>query len=118
MIADTFYPKFTITITNLVCFMREKKQSCSGVLHPPRHQGITLGLQEDYSSHESPSCNRFWLWQKPMCPYLFCIIFCLDSEHVGMEECFLPKNLVCSCYICVVFKNYFSRLCFFCCSYY
>ena len=25
MIADIFYPKFTITITNLVCFIQKKK---------------------------------------------------------------------------------------------
>ena len=60
MNADIFYPIFTITVTNLVCFIRKKKQSCSGVLHPLLHQVSALGLQEAYSSRETPSCNRSW----------------------------------------------------------
>ena len=68
MIADIFYPIFTLTITVLACFIREKKlfevfaptpsTSCR------RGPGVTA----------PPSCNRFWLCQKPMRPYFFCII--------------------------------------------
>ena len=49
MIADTFYPKFTITITNLACFIRKKKAKLFGVFVPtpsPRHHpGPPEGLQ-------------------------------------------------------------------------
>ena len=31
MIADIFYPIFTLTITILACCIRKKKQSCSGI---------------------------------------------------------------------------------------
>ena len=40
MIADIFYPIFTITITNLVCFIRKKKTKFFGGFAPtpsPRH---------------------------------------------------------------------------------
>ena len=46
MIANIFYSIFTLTITVLACFMREK---LFGFLHPRLHQGIALnplgGLQ-------------------------------------------------------------------------
>ena len=42
MIADIFYPIFTLTITILACFIRKKKENCSGDLHPNVHQGIAL----------------------------------------------------------------------------
>ena len=61
MIADIFYLIFTITVTNLVCFIRKKNKVVRGVLHPLLHQVFALGLQEAYSSREIPSCDRSWL---------------------------------------------------------
>ena len=78
MIADIFYPIFTLTITILTCFIRKKKENCSGDLHPHVHQGIALDSIEGgggaYSSPRTPSFNHFWLFQEPMRPYFFCIL--------------------------------------------
>ena len=41
MIADIFYPIFTLKITVLVCFI-QKKLNCSGLLYPLLHQDIAL----------------------------------------------------------------------------
>ena len=63
VIADIFYPIFTLTITVLVFFIpKEKIKEIGGFAY---HQGISL---------DHPSCNRFWLWEKPVHPYFFCII--------------------------------------------
>ena len=70
MIADNFYPMFTLTI--LTCFVRKK--NCLGALHPCLHQGITMDPLVACSSHQTTSCNLFWLCQKPMRPYFSCII--------------------------------------------
>ena len=80
MIADIFYPIFTLMITILACFIRKKKENCSGDLHPHVHQGIALDSMEGgrrgaYSSPRTPQLlNRFWLFQEPMRPYFFCLI--------------------------------------------
>ena len=71
MIADIFYPILTLMITVLVYFIWQKK--CLEALHPCLHQGITLALLGAYNSPQTPSCNCFWLCQKPMHPYFFCI---------------------------------------------
>ena len=39
MIADIFYPKFSLRIIALACFI-QKIQNCLGVSHPHLHQGI------------------------------------------------------------------------------
>ena len=72
MIADIFYPISTLTITVLAYFIRKKK--CLGALHSRLHQGTTLDPLGAYNSPQTPSCNCFWLCQKPMHPYFFCII--------------------------------------------
>ena len=77
MIADIFYPIFTLTITILACFIRKKRKIVQGICTV--HQGITLDSIEGkgwgaYSSPWTPSFNRFWLFQEPMHPYFFCII--------------------------------------------
>ena len=46
MIADIFYPIFTLTITVTACFIQKKKnQNCLRVLHPHFHQGNALDPQ-------------------------------------------------------------------------
>ena len=67
MIADISYPILTLTITILVYFIREKNYS--GALHPHLNQGIPQGPLGAYSSPQTPSCNHFWLCQKPMHPF-------------------------------------------------
>ena len=76
MFADIFYPIFTLMITVLVCFIwkKTKKQNCLGVSHPFLNQDIPLTPRGAYNSPQTPSCNRFWLCQKPMRPYFFCTI--------------------------------------------
>ena len=77
MITDTFYPIFTLTITVLACFIQKKqKQKKNWGLHP--HQGISLDPLRGLQLPQIPSCNCFWLCQKPVHPYFFCIIPC---EH-------------------------------------
>ena len=78
MIADIFYPIFILTTTILVCFIRKK--NCLGGFAPtssPRYCPGSPGGRGAYSSPPpDPSCNCFWLCQKPMQPYFFCIIPC------------------------------------------
>ena len=48
MIADIFYPIFTITVTNLVCFIRKKTKLFGGFAPTPsprHHPGSPAGLQ-------------------------------------------------------------------------
>ena len=80
MIADIFYPIFTLMITILACFIRKKKgklfwgfaPSCSPRYCPGLHGGGGRGA---YSSPQTPQLlNRFWLFQEPMRPYFFCLI--------------------------------------------
>ena len=73
MIADIFYPIFTLTITVLACFIQK---NCLGLLPSPRH---CPGPLEVLQLPQTPSCNRFWLGQKLMRPYFFCIIPWLRS---------------------------------------
>ena len=37
-------------------------------------------------------------------------VFFLDAEHVEMGGILSPQNVVCLFILCVVFKNYFTRL--------
>ena len=67
MIADISYPILTLTITILAYFIREKNYSRA--LHPHLNQGITQGPLGAYSSPQTPSCNHFWLCQKPVHPF-------------------------------------------------
>ena len=69
MIADIFYPIFTLTITVLACFT-QKKQSYSGVSQPRLHQGIALDPFGSLQLPQTPCYNH------PMRPYFFCIIPC------------------------------------------
>ena len=65
MIADIFYPIFTLTIIVLACFIRKKK-----IVRGFRTHAFTKALRWTpwvaYNSSQTPSCNRFWLYQKPM----------------------------------------------------
>ena len=71
MIADIFYPILILTITVLGGFIRKKIvhrfythafTSC----RPGPSAGVT-------ASPQTPSYNHFWLCQKPMHPYFFCM---------------------------------------------
>ena len=69
MIADIFYPIFTITI--LACFTWKKNVWGFTPMPSLRHRpGPPGGL----TAPPNPNCNCFWCCQKLMCPYFFCII--------------------------------------------
>ena len=77
MIADIFYPIFTLTITILACFIRKKKENCLGDLHPHVHQGIALdsmegGRGEGLTAHPGrPASQSFLAFPKTNAPIFF-----------------------------------------------
>ena len=89
MIADIFYPIFTLTITVLACFVQKLVWGFC------LHQGITVDLLEGLQLPQTPSCNRFWFGQKPMRLYFFCIIPWLDEYK---------------CYLLLVISEWFLYL--------
>ena len=82
MIADIFYPIFTLTITILVCFSH-KKATLLGVLHPCLHQGITLDTPD-------PQLQSFLALPKTDAPIFLCIIPCHVAVMVHFAGQFLP----------------------------
>ena len=70
MVADIFYPIFTLTITILACFTRKQVKLFRGFSPTlsPRHRPRPPGGA--YSSPQSPSFNRFWL-SKNRCAHIF-----------------------------------------------
>ena len=80
MITDTFYHILTLTITVLACFIWKKSGIFFGVCTQ------TFNKASSWTPQTS-GCNCFWLHQKPMCPYFFCIIPCLCM--IFWEKCFL-----------------------------
>ena len=100
MIADIFYPIFTLRITALVCFIQKKKtqtNNCLSALHPRLQQGITLDSLGSLQLPLDPELQSYliWLLQKPMHPYFFCIIPCMYMcmyvyVYVCMYICYAP----------------------------
>ena len=102
MIAGIFYPIFTLTITVLACFIQKKKivqrfvpmPSPGHRPRPPGGRGVTAPLQ-------TLSCSCFWLFQKLMRPYFFCIIpvmfncsfslFSLNTFTILFQYCCLQQ---------------------------
>ena len=85
MIADISYPIFTITITNLVCFMREKPKLI-GDLAPtlsPRHQ---LGPPGGLQLPQDPQLQPFLGLTKTDAP----ISFLYYSLYVEMNFDYFP----------------------------
>ena len=70
-IADIFYPIFILTITILACFIRKKKQSCSGDLHPHVHQGIDLDPMECLQLDPDPQLQSFLAFPRTDAPISF-----------------------------------------------
>ena len=70
MIADIFYPVFNLTIAILACFIRKKKQNCSGDLHPHVHQGIALDPLGAYNSPD-PQLSLFLALPRTDVPIFF-----------------------------------------------
>ena len=68
MIANIFYPIFTLTITGLACFMRKK---LFGFLHPRLHQGIALDLLGGLQLPPDPQLQSFLAWPKTDVPIFF-----------------------------------------------
>ena len=69
MIADIFYPIFTLTITILACFIQNKIVWGLHTHAFTRASPWTTWVA--YSSPQTPSCNHFWLCQKLVRPYFF-----------------------------------------------
>ena len=68
MIANIFYPIFTLTITVLACFMRGK---LFGFLHPRLHQGIALNPLGGLQPLPDPQLQSFLAWPKTDVPIFF-----------------------------------------------
>ena len=78
MIADIFYPIFTLMITILACFIRKKKENCSGDLHPHVHQGIALDSMEGGEGGLTarpgpPSFSIVFGFSKNRCAHIFSV---------------------------------------------
>ena len=69
MIADIFYPIFTLKITVLACFI-QKKLNCLGLLHPRIHQGIAL----DPLDPPDPQLQLFLALPKTDVPIFFSVL--------------------------------------------
>ena len=80
MIADIFYPIFTLTITILACFIRKKRKIVQGICTHTFTKALPWtpwrggGGRDLQLTPDAQLLNRFWLFQKPMRPYFFCII--------------------------------------------
>ena len=71
MIADIFYPIFTLMITILACFIWKKKLSA---LHPRLQQGITLDTLESLQlPPRSPAAILFG-FSKTQCTHIFSVL--------------------------------------------
>ena len=85
MIADIFYPIFTITITNLVCFIQEKPKligDLAPTLSPRHHPGPPGGLQLP----QDPQLQPFLSLTKTDAP----IFFLYYSLYVKMNFDYFP----------------------------
>ena len=87
MTADISYLIFTLRITIFSVFYTKKKWKLfEGFVPTPslRHCAGPPGrLTVPY---KTPSCNRFWLCQKPIRPYFFCIIRWICKTKLWIQK--------------------------------
>ena len=75
MIADTFYPIFTLMINVLACFIRKKKQNCLLALYPCLQQGITLDTLGSFTAPPKPPAGILFGFSKNQCAHIFSVLF-------------------------------------------
>ena len=94
MIAD-IHPIFTLKIAILAHFIRGKKTKIVwGLLTHAFTRASPWTPWGAYSSPQTPSCNHFWLHQKLMHQYFFCIIHCITYIYKGISVINSPKGLI------------------------
>ena len=70
MIADIFYPIFTLTITILACFIR-KKEKLLRDLNTRVHQGIALNPLGGLKAPPRPPASILFGFAKNRCAHIF-----------------------------------------------
>ena len=85
MIAGVFYP--TLTVYQHVLY--EKIQIFWELCTHAFTRVSPWTPWEAYSTPQTPSCNLFWLRQKPMRPYFFCIISWTLMKQPDIQ----PRNM-------------------------
>ena len=73
MIADIFYPIFTLTITIVVCFIRKDAKLFSD-LHTRVHQGIALDPFGGLKASSRPPASIVFGFAKNRCAHIFSVL--------------------------------------------
>ena len=115
MIADIFYPIFTLTITVLVCFIRKKIIKLFGASCPRPHQGITLDLLGGLQPLPRPPVAIVFGFSKNRCTHIFSVLCCIFTKMKLLKIkniylfCFhLFKFFICNL-ICIHFISFVNH---------